>query len=42
LAIKDSVDRYRRPDRFLLTANVVSLREIKDALTGRMEVRDHA
>jgi predicted AAA+ superfamily ATPase len=40
LAIKDSVDRDPSPGRFLLTgsANVVSSRKIKDALTGRMEV----
>jgi len=40
LAIKDAVDRDPAPGRFLLTgsANVVTLRSVKDALTGRMEV----
>jgi uncharacterized protein len=39
LAIKDSVDRDPTPGRFLLTgsANVVTSRRVKDALTGRME-----
>jgi predicted AAA+ superfamily ATPase len=39
LAIKDAVDRDSRPGRFLLTgsANVVTARKVKDALTGRME-----
>jgi uncharacterized protein len=40
LAIKDAVDRDRTPGRFLLTgsANVVTARKVKDALTGRMEM----
>jgi predicted AAA+ superfamily ATPase len=40
LAIKEAVDRDTRPGRFLLTgsANVLSNRKIKDALTGRMEL----
>lgn len=39
LAIKDAVDRDTTPGRFLLTgsANVLTARTIKDALTGRME-----
>jgi predicted AAA+ superfamily ATPase len=39
LAIKDVVDRDRTAGRFLLTgsANVVTSRKVKDALTGRME-----
>jgi uncharacterized protein len=39
LAIKDAVDRDLTPGRFLLTgsANVLSARKVKDALTGRME-----
>ncbi len=39
LAIKDAVDRDLRPGRFLLTgsANVLTARKVKDALTGRME-----
>jgi predicted AAA+ superfamily ATPase len=39
LAIKDAVDRDPVPGRFLLTgsANVVTARTVKDALTGRME-----
>jgi uncharacterized protein len=39
LAIKDAVDRDTAPGRFLLTgsANILSARTIKDALTGRME-----
>lgn len=40
LAIKETVDRDPRPGRFLLTgsANVLSNRKVKDALTGRMEL----
>lgn len=40
LAIKASVDRDRRPGRFLLTgsANVLSLPRVADALTGRIDV----
>jgi len=40
LAIKEAVDRDPRPGRFLLTgsANVLSNRKVKDALTGRMEL----
>lgn len=40
LAIKEAVDRDPTPGRFLLTgsANVLSNRKIKDALTGRMEL----
>ena len=40
LAIKEAVDRNTRPGQFLLTgsANVLSNRKIKDALTGRMEI----
>lgn len=40
LAIKASVDRDRRPGRFLLTgsANVLLLPRLADALAGRMEV----
>jgi predicted AAA+ superfamily ATPase len=40
LAIKDTVDRDTRPGQFLLTgsANVLSNRRVKDALTGRMEI----
>ncbi|MGH2899288.1 MAG: ATP-binding protein, partial [Solirubrobacteraceae bacterium] len=40
LAIKEVVDRDRRPGRFLLTgsANVLTNRRVKDALTGRMEI----
>lgn len=39
LAIKDVVDRDLTPGRFLLTgsANVVTSRKVKDALTGRMD-----
>jgi predicted AAA+ superfamily ATPase len=39
LAIKDAVDRDLTPGRFLLTgsANVLTARKVKDALTGRME-----
>lgn len=39
LAIKAAVDRDPAPGRFLLTgsANVVTARKVKDALTGRME-----
>ena len=39
LAIKDAVDRDPSPGRFLLagSANVVTSRQVKDALTGRME-----
>ncbi len=39
LAIKDAVDRDLTPGRFLLTgsANVLTVRKVKDALTGRME-----
>lgn len=40
LAIKASVDRVRRPGRFLLTgsANVLTLPRVADALTGRVDV----
>jgi len=40
LAIKETVDRDPRPGRFLLTgsANVLTNRRVKDALTGRMEI----
>jgi predicted AAA+ superfamily ATPase len=40
LAIKEAVDRDTLPGRFLLTgsANVLTNRRIKDALTGRMEM----
>jgi len=40
LAIKEVVDRDQRAGRFLLTgsANVLSNRKVKDALTGRMEI----
>ena len=40
LAIKEAVDRDPSPGRFLLTgsANVLSNRKVKDALTGRMEL----
>ncbi len=40
LAVKEAVDRDPRPGRFLLTgsANVLSNRKVKDALTGRMEI----
>ena len=40
LAIKEAVDRDTRPGQFLLTgsANVLSNRWVKDALTGRMEI----
>lgn len=40
LAIKESVDRDPRPGQFLLTgsANVLTNRRVKDALTGRMEI----
>ncbi len=40
LAIKDAVNRDPTPGRFLLTgsANVVTSRRVKDALTGRMEL----
>lgn len=39
LAIKDAVDRDTSPGRFLLTgsANILTARTVKDALTGRME-----
>jgi uncharacterized protein len=39
LAIKDQVDKDLTPGRFLLTgsANVLTARTVKDALTGRME-----
>ncbi len=39
LAIKDAVDRDTTPGRFLLTgsANILTARTVKDALTGRME-----
>ena len=39
LAIKDAIDRDLTPGRFLLTgsANVLTARKVKDALTGRME-----
>jgi len=39
LAIKDAVDRDLTPGQFLLTgsANVITARKVKDALTGRME-----
>jgi predicted AAA+ superfamily ATPase len=41
LAIKASVDRDRRPGRFLLTgsANPLALPTIADSLAGRMEIR---
>jgi hypothetical protein len=40
LTIKEAVDRDTRPGQFLLTgsANVLSNRRVKDALTGRMEI----
>lgn len=40
LAVKETVDRDPTPGRFLLTgsANVLSNRKVKDALTGRMEL----
>jgi predicted AAA+ superfamily ATPase len=40
VAIKASVDRNRRPGRFLLTgsANVLHLPKLSDSLTGRMEI----
>ena len=40
LAVKEAFDRDTRPGRFLLTgsANVLSNRKIKNALTGRMEI----
>ena len=40
LAVKETVDRDTRPGRFLLTgsANVLSNRKVKDALTGRIEI----
>jgi predicted AAA+ superfamily ATPase len=40
LAIKEAVDRETRPGQFLLTgsANIVTNRRVKDALTGRMDV----
>jgi predicted AAA+ superfamily ATPase len=40
LAIKETVDRDPQPGRFLLTgsANVLSNRKVKDALTGRMQI----
>lgn len=40
LAIEADVDDNQRPGRYLLTgsANVVTVREVKDALTGRMEI----
>ena len=39
LAIKESVDRYTRPGRFLLTgsANLMTLPDVADSLAGRME-----
>jgi len=39
LAIKKSVDEYRRPGRFLLTgsANLMALPAVADSLAGRME-----
>ena len=39
LAMKDAVDRDQAPGRFLLTgsANVLTSKKVKDALTGRME-----
>ncbi len=39
LAIKDAVDRDLTPGQFLLTgsANLITARKVKDALTGRME-----
>jgi predicted AAA+ superfamily ATPase len=39
-AIKSSIDRDRRPGRFLLTgsANVLTLPRVADSLAGRMEV----
>eukprot|EP01039_Chlorochromonas_danica_P015629 gene15629-18397_t len=39
LAIKESVDRDRRPGRFLLTgsANLMTLPTVADSLAGRME-----
>lgn len=42
LAIKSSVDRDRRPGRFLLTgsANVLALPKIADSLAGRMAIVD--
>jgi predicted AAA+ superfamily ATPase len=42
IAIKASVDRDRRPGRFLLTgsANVRSLPQFSDALAGRVEILD--
>lgn len=41
LAIKASVDRDRRPGRFLLTgsANVLHLPKLADSLAGRMEIQ---
>jgi uncharacterized protein len=40
LAVKQDVDETPEPGRYLLTgsANVVSVRKVKDALTGRMEI----
>ncbi|MDR3067902.1 MAG: ATP-binding protein [Cellulomonas sp.] len=40
LAIKEAVDRDQTPGQFLLTgsANVLTNRRVKDALTGRMEI----
>ena len=40
LAIKEAVDRDPQPGQFLLTgsANVLTNRRVKDALTGRMEI----
>jgi Predicted ATPase (AAA+ superfamily) len=40
LAIKETVDRETRPGQFLLTgsANGLTNRKVKDALTGRMEI----
>jgi uncharacterized protein len=40
LAIKESVDRDKRPGRFLLTgsANLTAIPKIADSLAGRMEV----
>ncbi len=41
LAIKASVDRDRRPGRFLLTgsANVLQIPKLSDSLAGRMEIQ---
>ena len=40
LAIKDAVDRDRRPGRFLLTgsANILTAPKVAEALTGRIEI----